>query len=57
MDEILLNELRPICLNGIENFVGRPDLGERSIITTLEPIADNPRGLAIRPLFQQELRK
>lgn len=42
-DETLLNVTRPILLNGIENMVSRPDLGERSIIITLKPIDEVQR--------------
>ena len=48
-DEILFDITRPIMLNGIENFIHRPDLADRAVFLTLEPISDEQR----RP--QQEL--
>ena len=39
--------MRPIILNGIEDVVTRPDLADRAIMLTLEPISDEqgvPRG-------------
>jgi hypothetical protein len=41
-DEMLFDAARPIILNGIEEVVGRPDLADRSICISLEPLA-NPR--------------
>lgn len=37
-DEVLFEGARPIVLNGIEDFVERPDLAERSIFSICEPI-------------------
>jgi hypothetical protein len=37
-DEVLFNVTRPIILNGIEDVIGRPDLGDRSISIVLEHI-------------------
>jgi hypothetical protein len=42
-DEILFAVTRPVILNGIEDSVTRPDLVDRSIILTLEPIAEDAR--------------
>jgi hypothetical protein len=43
-DEVVLFEAsRPILLNGIEEVVSRPDLGDRAIFLTLAPIADGER--------------
>jgi hypothetical protein len=41
-DEMLFDASRPTILNGIEEVVGRPDLADRSICISLEPLA-NPR--------------
>ena len=37
-DEIIFDAQRPIILNGIPEFVTRPDLADRSIFLALEPI-------------------
>lgn len=42
-DEQLFAAMRPIVLNGIEDFVGRSDLADRSAFLTLAPIADEAR--------------
>lgn len=42
-DEIIFNATRPIVLNGIDDFISRPDLADRSLIVTLEPIPDENR--------------
>ena len=42
-DEILFDATRPAILNGIEDFVTRPDLADRAIILTLEPIPEERR--------------
>jgi hypothetical protein len=42
-DEQLFAAMRPIMLNGIEDFVGRPDLADRSVFLTLASIADEAR--------------
>ena len=44
-DEVLLNAIRPAILNGIEEVVNRPDLADRAIFLTLEPIPDDKRQL------------
>jgi hypothetical protein len=40
---MLFEAARPILLNGIEEVVSRPDLGDRAIFLTLPPIADAQR--------------
>ena len=42
---MLLNAIRPAILNGIEEVVNRPDLADRAIFLTLEPIPDDKRRL------------
>ena len=42
-DEVLFDAARPIILNGIEDIVERPDLADRAIFLTLEPIAEERR--------------
>jgi hypothetical protein len=42
-DEVLFNAIRPQILNGIEDIVTRPDLADRCIFLTLEPISDEDR--------------
>src|SRR5262249_37627318 len=42
-EEILFEAARPILLNGIEEVVSRPDLGDRAIFLTLAPIAEAQR--------------
>jgi len=42
-DEILFNASRPVILNGIEDVVTRPDLADRAIFLTLEPIPEELR--------------
>jgi len=42
-DEVLFDAARPVILNGIEDFVTRPDLGDRAIFLTLAPITDVSR--------------
>ena len=41
--EVLFESTRPILLNGIEDVVSRPDLGDRAIFLTLPPIGDAQR--------------
>jgi hypothetical protein len=43
MDEIVMDAMRPIALNGITDLVSRPDLGERSIVIDLPAIPPNKR--------------
>uniref|UniRef100_UPI004048957D hypothetical protein n=1 Tax=Limnohabitans sp. TaxID=1907725 RepID=UPI004048957D len=42
-DEVLFEVARPIILNGIEEIVARPDLADRSVFLTLEPIPEEKR--------------
>ena len=42
-DEILFAAARPVILNGIEDFITRPDLADRAILLTLAPIAELQR--------------
>jgi hypothetical protein len=42
-DEVLFDAIRPMILNGIEEVVNRPDLADRAIFLTLEPIPDDKR--------------
>jgi hypothetical protein len=42
-DEVLFEAARPILLNGIEEVVSRPDLGDRAIFLTLTPIGEAQR--------------
>jgi hypothetical protein len=42
-DEILFDAARPVILNGIEDFVTRPDLADRALLLTLEPIPETRR--------------
>nr|QIO37294.1 hypothetical protein HAP40_19310 [Bradyrhizobium sp. 1(2017)] len=49
-DEVLFDATRPVILNGIEEIVTRPDLADRALFLTLQPIPEERR----RP--EQELR-
>ena len=42
-EEVLFEAARPILLNGIEDVINRPDLGDRAIFLTLGPIAEAQR--------------
>jgi hypothetical protein len=42
-EEMLFEATRPILLNGIEEVISRPDLGDRAIFLTLEPIREAAR--------------
>jgi hypothetical protein len=42
-DEVLFEAARPIILNGIEEIVTRPDLADRALLLTLEPIPEECR--------------
>jgi hypothetical protein len=42
-DEVLFDAARPVILNGIEDIVTRPDLADRALFLTLEPIPDERR--------------
>src|SRR5215831_14760125 len=44
-DEVLFEAVRPILLNGIEEVISRPDLGDRAIFLTLAPIGEGQRRL------------
>src|SRR5262249_716072 len=44
-DEVLFEAARPILLNGIEEVISRPDLGDRAIFLTLAPIGEGQRRL------------
>ncbi|QXM25479.1 hypothetical protein KO353_04425 [Elioraea tepida] len=42
-DEALFDACRPIILTGIEDYIGRADLADRSVFITLEPIQEAAR--------------
>jgi hypothetical protein len=42
-DEVLFDAARPVILNGIEEIVTRPDLADRAVFLTLEPIPEDRR--------------
>jgi hypothetical protein len=42
-DEMLFDSCRPIIINGIEDFITRTDLADRSIFSTLQEIQENKR--------------
>ena len=42
-DEMLFDATRPVILNGIEDIVTRPDLADRAMFLTLEPIPEERR--------------
>jgi hypothetical protein len=42
-DEVLFEAARPVILNGIEDIVTRPDLADRALFLTLEPIPEERR--------------
>jgi hypothetical protein len=42
-DEVLFDAARPVILNGIEDIVTRPDLADRAVFLTLEPISEDRR--------------
>ncbi|MGO8841875.1 MAG: hypothetical protein ACLQF1_12320 [Methyloceanibacter sp.] len=42
-DEMLFDASRPVILNGIEDVVERPDLADRAVFLTLEPIPEEHR--------------
>jgi hypothetical protein len=42
-EEVLFEAARPIVLNGIEEVISRPDLGDRAIFLTLPPISEADR--------------
>ena len=42
-DEVLFDATRPVILNGIEEIVTRPDLADRAVFLTLQPIPEEHR--------------
>jgi hypothetical protein len=44
-DEVLFDAVRPVILNGIEDIVSRPDLADRALFLTLQPIPEERRRL------------
>jgi hypothetical protein len=42
-DDVLFDAARPVILNGIEDIVTRPDLADRAVFLTLEPIPEERR--------------
>src|SRR5262245_64837822 len=42
-DEVLFDAARPVMLNGIEDIVTRPDLADRAVFLSLEPIPEERR--------------
>src|SRR5262245_54332492 len=42
-DEVLFDAVRPVIMNGIEDIVTRPDLADRAVLLTLEPIPEERR--------------
>lgn len=52
--EVLFKGMRPILLNGIENFVERPDLADRSIALLLPGIGEAERRTEAEVLAQYE---
>lgn len=42
-EEVLFDAARPVILNGIEEIVTRPDLADRAVFMTLEPIPEENR--------------
>jgi hypothetical protein len=42
-DEVLFDASRPVILNGIEDIVTRPDLADRAVFLTLQPIPEDRR--------------
>jgi hypothetical protein len=55
-DEVLFDAARPVILNGIEDIVTRPDLADRAVFLTLEPIPEERRRpeAALRAAFEVE---
>jgi len=43
LDEVLFDAMRPVILNGIEEIVTRPDLADRAVFLTLQPIPEERR--------------
>ena len=42
-DEMLFDAVRPSDLNGIEEIITKPDLADRTLFLTLEPIPEERR--------------
>lgn len=42
-DEVLFVATRPVILNGIEEIIERPDLADRALLLTLQPISEDHR--------------
>jgi hypothetical protein len=42
-DEVLIDATRALILNGIEDFVARPDLADRTVFINLTPLANRDR--------------
>lgn len=42
-DEMLFDAVRPVILNGIEEIITKPDLADRTLFLTLEPIPEENR--------------
>jgi hypothetical protein len=42
-NEVMFTAARPVILNGIEDVVTRPDLADRAVLLTLDPITDKQR--------------
>jgi hypothetical protein len=42
-DEVLFSAARPVILNGIEDVITRPDLADRAMFITLNPIGETQR--------------
>jgi hypothetical protein len=42
-NEVMFTAVRPVILNGIEEVVTRPDLADRAVLLTLDPITDQQR--------------
>jgi hypothetical protein len=55
-DEMLFDAVRPVILNGIEDIVTRPDLADRAVFLTLEPIPEERRRpeAELRAAFETE---
>jgi hypothetical protein len=55
-DEVLFDAARPVILNGIEDIVERPDLADRAVFLTLDPIPEEHRRpeAELRAAFEAE---
>ena len=56
-DEVVFDATRPVILNGIEDFVSRPDAADRSLLITLEAIREEHRRSEqeLRAAFENDL--